>query len=132
MSKGFIVKSIIILIVVALIYSVFWFFQTGQVQKRINNFIAENSSHISVGEVSISGYPLMQKITIKDLKFTALPKIRRIRFFCVSQGRNRAFTAYRRFRGMRTYSQHKNAICASNKNSKIYCFVSPFITVGIT
>jgi hypothetical protein len=81
MSKGIITKIAVILIVSGLVYSVFWFFKTGQVQKQINNFIQENGSSISAGEVSISGYPMSQKITIKDLKFTIPnPAIKKYQF----------------------------------------------------
>lgn len=70
MGKTFAIKSGIILIVLALIYSVFWFFKTGQIEKQISGFISENSSYISAGEVEVSGFPLSQKVVIKDLKFS--------------------------------------------------------------
>jgi len=64
------VKLAILLVVLALVYSVFWFFKVGQVEKQINNFITENSANISVGQIAVSGFPLSQKITLTDLKFT--------------------------------------------------------------
>ncbi|OFW88887.1 MAG: hypothetical protein A2794_05345 [Alphaproteobacteria bacterium RIFCSPHIGHO2_01_FULL_40_8] len=64
------IKFVIVLVVAALSYSVFWFFKMGQVEKQINKFISENGSNISAGEISVSGFPLMQKVVIKDLKFT--------------------------------------------------------------
>jgi predicted transcriptional regulator len=70
MSKNLIVKLAILLVVAALVYSVVWFFKIGQVEKQVNNYVSENSSYVSVGEVSVSGFPMSQKITIKDLKFT--------------------------------------------------------------
>lgn len=70
MNKNIVVKLAILLVVLALVYSVFWFFKVGQVEKQINNFVSKNSAHVSVGEVAVSGFPLSQKITLKDLKFT--------------------------------------------------------------
>ena len=70
MSKNIVVKLVILLVVSALVYSVFWFFKVGQVEKQVKNFISKNSANISAGEISVSGFPLSQKITIRDLKFT--------------------------------------------------------------
>ncbi len=70
MSKSIVIKFVILLIVAALVYSAFWFFKTGQVEKKINNFISENSGHVSASEVAVSGFPLSQKVTIRDLKFS--------------------------------------------------------------
>jgi|GEM_PF-1308963 len=71
MSRSFVIKSAIVLVVLVLVHSVFWFFKAGQLEKQVNNFISENSSHISTGEpVAVSGFPLSQKVTIKDLKFS--------------------------------------------------------------
>jgi hypothetical protein len=70
MSKNIVVKLVILLVVSALVYSVFWFFKVGQVEKQVKNFISKNSANISAGEILVSGFPLSQKITIRDLKFT--------------------------------------------------------------
>ncbi len=70
MSKNILVKFVIFLVVVSLVYSVFWFFKAGQLQKQVESFVSKNSNYISVGEIEVSGFPLMQKITVKDLKFT--------------------------------------------------------------
>ena len=70
MSKNIVVKLAILLVVSALVYSVFWFFKVGQVEKQVKNFISKNSANVSAGEISVSGFPLSQKITIRDLKFT--------------------------------------------------------------
>ncbi len=70
MNKTIIVKSSVILVVLGVAHSVFWFFKTGQIEKQINNMISENSSYMSAGEVSVSGFPLNQKISVKDLKFS--------------------------------------------------------------
>lgn len=70
MSKNIAVKLIILLVVAALVYSVLWFFKIGQVEKQVNNFISENSLNVSAGSVAVSGFPMSQKITISDLKFT--------------------------------------------------------------
>ena len=71
MSKNILIKFIILLVASALIYSVFWFFKAGQLNKQVNGFVNQHSNYVSVGEVAISGFPLTQKVTIKDLKFTA-------------------------------------------------------------
>jgi len=70
MSKNALVKFVILLVVLTLVYSVFWFFKTGQLHKQVESFINQNSNYVSVGEVAVSGFPLTQKVTIKDLKFT--------------------------------------------------------------
>jgi len=70
MSKNIVVKLAILLVVSALVYSAFWFFKVGQVEKQVKNFISKNSTNISAGDISVSGFPLAQKITIQDLKFT--------------------------------------------------------------
>lgn len=70
MNKGILIKAAIVLIVAAIAHSVFWFFKVGQVEKQINKFITENSAYISAGEIKISGFPLSQKLVIKDLKFS--------------------------------------------------------------
>jgi hypothetical protein len=68
MSKNSIVKLGVILSLLALVHSIFWFFKTGQLEKKIKSFVEVNSNHISVGEISVSGFPFTQKITAKDLK----------------------------------------------------------------
>jgi len=70
MSKNIVVKLAILLVVSALVYSVFWFFKVGQIEKQVKNFISKNSANVSAGDISVSGFPLSQKITIHDLKFT--------------------------------------------------------------
>lgn len=70
MKKGLIIKLAIVLIVIGLSYCVFWFFKAGQTEKQINKLIGENSNYINIGEVSVAGFPLNQKITINDLKIT--------------------------------------------------------------
>ena len=70
MKKGLIIKLAIVLVVLVLSYCVFWFFKAGQSEKQINKFIADNSAYISSGEISISGFPVNQKIVINDLKIT--------------------------------------------------------------
>ncbi len=69
MNKAIVIKSIVLIAVLALIHSVFWFFKAGQIEKHVNNFITENSAHVSAGEVAVSGFPLSQKVSIQDLKF---------------------------------------------------------------
>ena len=70
MGRSIIIKLAILLVVAALVYSVFWFFKVGQVEKQIKEFVNNNASYVSTGEVVVSGFPLSQKITIKNLKFT--------------------------------------------------------------
>ena len=70
MGRSILIKLAILLVVAALVYSVFWFFKVGQVEKQIKEFVSNNSSYVSTEEVVISGFPLEQKITIKNLKFT--------------------------------------------------------------
>lgn len=70
MGRNIAIKLAILLVVAALVYSVFWFFKVGQVEKQIKEFVSNNGSYVSVGEVVVSGFPLAQKITIKNLKFT--------------------------------------------------------------
>jgi len=70
MGRNIVIKLAILLVVAALVYSVFWFFKVGQVEKQIKEFVSNNSSYVSTGEVVVSGFPLAQKITIKNLKFT--------------------------------------------------------------
>ena len=70
MGRNILIKLAILLVVAALVYSVFWFFKVGQVEKQIKEFVSNNSSYVSAGEIVVSGFPLAQKITIKNLKFT--------------------------------------------------------------
>lgn len=70
MSRGIALKSLIALAILALLYSVFWFFIAGQIEKKIHNFVRNNSENISIGEVGISGFPFSQTVSIQDLKFT--------------------------------------------------------------
>ncbi len=69
MARSIIIKLAIVLIISALGYCAFWFFKIGQVEKQVNKFISDNSQYIS-GEVSVSGFPASQKITIKNLKIS--------------------------------------------------------------
>lgn len=70
MGKSIAIKLAILLVVAALVYSVFWFFKVGQVEKQINKFVSDNSSYISASDIAVSGFPLNQKITVKNLKFS--------------------------------------------------------------
>jgi len=74
MNKASAIKLGIILLVITVSYSFFWFVRTGQTEKKINNLISKNSSSISASSVSVSGFPFSQKITISDLKFN-IPSI---------------------------------------------------------
>ena len=70
MKKGLIIKLAIVLVVLVLSYCVFWFYKAGQSEKQINKFIADNSANISAGEISVTGFPVGQKIIVSDLKIT--------------------------------------------------------------
>lgn len=70
MNRSVLIKLVVVLLVVVLVHSVFWFFKTGQLAKHVNNFISENSSNVSAAEVKVVGYPFAQKVIIRDLKFT--------------------------------------------------------------
>ncbi len=69
MNKSLAIKLATALVVALVVYSVFWFFKLGQLEKRVNKFVTENAAHVSIGEISVSGFPFSQKITIKDFKF---------------------------------------------------------------
>lgn len=69
MAKNIVVKIIIAILVLILLYSVFWFFKAGQLEKTINNFVQENSAFISSAKVKVTGYPFSQKASVTELKF---------------------------------------------------------------
>jgi hypothetical protein len=69
MTKNIISKFIIILIVLFTALSLFWFFKTSAIKKQTLAFIAASGGKISAVSVSVSGFPLEQKLTIEDLKF---------------------------------------------------------------
>lgn len=70
MIKSILAKIVVVLLVLVLIHSVFWFFKTGQLEKNIENFVAENAANVAVGQINVSGYPFSQNIAIEDLKFS--------------------------------------------------------------
>lgn len=70
MNKKIIIKIAIIIVVLIASYGGFWFFTTSQAEKKIQKFVSENSSNINVAEFSVSGFPMLQKIVLKDVKFT--------------------------------------------------------------
>lgn len=70
MNKTLAIKIAIFLLVTTIGYSGFWFFKTGQIERKVNSFIAENSLNIASSSVMVSGFPFSQKITINDLKLT--------------------------------------------------------------
>lgn len=70
MKKDLIIKIGIAIISVIFGYCVFWFFKAGQIEKQLNKFIADNGANISVAELSLSGFPISQKIVVTDLKLT--------------------------------------------------------------
>lgn len=70
MKKDLIIKIGIGIVSVIFGYCVFWFFKAGQIEKQLNKFITDNSANIAVAELSVSGFPISQKITVTDLKLT--------------------------------------------------------------
>lgn len=70
MNKKIIIKIAIIVVALIASYAGFWFFTTSQAEKKIQKFVSENSSNISAAEFSVSGFPMLQKIVLKDVKFT--------------------------------------------------------------
>ncbi len=67
MAKKLIKRLLILLIILIIGHSIYWFLKTGKIEKSINNATLSNPS-ISVGSFNISGYPFKQIVTIKDLK----------------------------------------------------------------
>lgn len=70
MKKDLIIKIGIAIVSVVFGYCVFWFFKAGQIEKQLNKFITDNGANISVAELSVSGFPISQKIVATDLKLT--------------------------------------------------------------
>lgn len=70
MAKKFLTKLVSLVSVFVLLYSIFWFFKAGQLEKHINNFVANNSPNVSLASFDISGYPLQHKVTVRDLRFS--------------------------------------------------------------
>lgn len=70
MSKKILFRLAILLTVGALAYGMFWFFKVGQIEKQISNFISSNGSNVLISDVSVSGFPLKQRVVVSDLKFT--------------------------------------------------------------
>jgi hypothetical protein len=67
--KNILIKITIALITICVLYSVFWFFKIGQMEKQINHFVSENASNVSIVNFEISGYPFAQNIEIENLRF---------------------------------------------------------------
>lgn len=68
MKKVLIILSALVATLIAS-YVGFWFFKAHQFKKVVNAKVMEKSSNRSVGEIQVSGFPLTQKMTIKDLKY---------------------------------------------------------------
>jgi hypothetical protein len=68
-NKGLLAKLLITLVAAIVVYSVFWFFKLGQVEKKINRFVSENSGNVSISDISVAGFPFLQRVTITDLRF---------------------------------------------------------------
>jgi hypothetical protein len=70
MIKNIIIKSLIIILILIIGYSIFWFFKAGQIEKQISDIVSENSSNFSISSVEVKGFPLKQKIVLTDLKIS--------------------------------------------------------------
>lgn len=68
--KTIAIKVLLVLVTLAILYSVFWFFKIGQFEKQINRFVGDNSSNVSIGGFEVSGFPFSQKVTISNLRFS--------------------------------------------------------------
>ena len=68
MTKKIISQFIIILIILFTALSIFWFLKTSAVKKQILALISASDGKISAASVSVSGFPLKQKVVIGDLK----------------------------------------------------------------
>jgi hypothetical protein len=69
MTRNIISKFIIVLIILFTALGLFWFFKTSTIKKQTLAFIADSGGRISATSVSVSGFPLDQKLTIEGLKF---------------------------------------------------------------
>ena len=67
--KNIISKILAIIVVVIIGYSVIWFFKTSSTKKYLSAAIASSDGKITAAGVSVSGFPLSQKIVIEDFKF---------------------------------------------------------------
>jgi hypothetical protein len=67
MSK-IISRSLIVLIFLFTALSVFWFFKTSSLKKQTLSLISSSGGSVSAASVSVSGFPLKQKLSISDLK----------------------------------------------------------------
>jgi len=71
MNKNLIVKIVILIIILVGAQGVFWFFKTSAAKKHITAIVNSSDGNVSVSKVSVSGFPLSQKISIDDVKFQA-------------------------------------------------------------
>lgn len=69
-NKSLLIKIGIAVVAVVLLVSTFWFFKVGQLEKQINKFAANSNSSISIGELSVGGFPFSQKVHLKDVKLS--------------------------------------------------------------
>ncbi|MFT5703449.1 MAG: hypothetical protein ACI9TO_000819 [Rickettsiales bacterium] len=68
MIRNIISKLIIILIILFAALSSFWFFKTSAVKKQITKFISDHKDVVSASSISVTGFPIEQKLVINDLK----------------------------------------------------------------
>ncbi len=70
MSKKLLIRFLVLVLILILGHSVFWFYKAGQLEKYVNNFISSNSANVSIASFEVSGFPLKQTIEINDLRFS--------------------------------------------------------------
>jgi hypothetical protein len=70
MKKKIIVVLASILVLMTSAYTGFWFFKANQIKKQLSLLSKKEGSKFSVEEISVEGFPLLQKTTIKNFKFT--------------------------------------------------------------
>ncbi len=67
MKRKLIVITASLLFIVAA-YVGFYFFKTNQVTRQINTFVTKKANKISVGKITVYGFPLLNKVKIEDVK----------------------------------------------------------------
>ncbi len=70
MKKKIILSLASILVLMVAGYTGFWFFKANQIKKQIILFSQKEGSKFSVGEVSVEGFPLAQRVIIKNFRLT--------------------------------------------------------------
>lgn len=85
MSKNLVIKLAISLVLICFIYTLFWFFKVGQLEKRIAKFAKKNNAYVTIGNIKTSGFPLAQKVVIHNVNFSIPNPILNKRRYSISQ-----------------------------------------------